>query len=216
MISYKVTFRSEKVTNVDIESLFTARKDCAIGADIDHILEIMSSQGEGVIAINSILSAMNGYLNPVNSEMDRRKVIINICIPFHSGNKAVRTEMLHIAKNMVNETPLTSKWRPEPMIFRNHLVAEDNIIMDQISLVNAKSHAHKRTIINCGSIEIKPVAASGIKHSHEAVVDECDSESYSSSSDMEFIEHNDVNSKMKSYSGDNLVKFIKVGDEIKS
>ena len=185
------------------------------------MLESISRHGEGVIAINSILAAMSGYLNPVSSEMDRRKVIINVCLPFHTGTKAVKTELLHIAKNMVNETPLTSKWRPEPMIFRNHVIAEDNIIMDQISLVNAKTRAMKRNIVNCGGIGVKALAANrnGKKNSQEAIVKECDSESCSSSSDLEFIERNDVNSKMISYSNystENLVKFLKPDPQIKS
>ena len=138
IISYKITFRSERITNLDIESLFTCRKDGTAGAaDIEQMLESMTRHGEGVVAINAILTAMNGYLIPMNSEMDKGKVIINICLPFHSATKALKTDLVQIAKNMVNETPLTSKWKPDPTIFRNYPVVEDNIIKDQVSLVNS-------------------------------------------------------------------------------
>ena len=108
-MSYKFTFRSEKITNLDIESLLKTRKNISQPRLMEDIIKVIKKNGSGIASIDSILSAFKGYLIPVNSEVDKNKVMINICIPFLTGTKPVKTNIIPISKSLIQETPLTTK-----------------------------------------------------------------------------------------------------------
>lgn len=194
-LSYKFTFMSEKISNYDVETLFTTRKNSSINRELLEMKNCINKYGTGIGSVDSILIALKGYLAPSNSEVDRNKVIMNICIPFMTGSKPVKTNLIHISKNILQETPLTSKWRPEVALQQMGINGENAILKDQIALVNEKSKM-KRSIESCDTIDIKP-CLSGRKDSKR---NNREYSSSSESSDSDMVEQNDVSYRMQSYS----------------
>lgn len=158
------------------------------------LMSVIDKYGTGIASIDTILTSLRGYFIPVNSSVERDKVIINICIPFLTGTKQIKTNIIHISKNWIQETPLTSKWRPDTPLFNKSFAGEVSIFKDQIALVNSKAK-HLRSIQSYDTIEIKPEA----KYYKSSSKDLVPKESESDSPDLDLLEANDVSHKMQIY-----------------
>ena len=163
--------------------------------ELSEILSIVKKFGSGIACIDSILGTLKGYLVPINSEVDKNKVFINVCIPFTSGSKEVKTNIIQISKVIVQETPLTTKCKPEYLANKRNVIDEYSFLKEQVNIVNNKQRQLKRSIESCDTIDIKPSIrkrSNGIKFAHKYG-------SESDSSDVDLIEQNDVSNKMMSY-----------------
>lgn len=186
-ISYKFSFRSEKITNLDIEKLISTRKTEANIKEIDEMQEICDKYGIGLASLNTVLLALKGYLVPCNSEIDPNKVVINICLPFNSGNVPIKQTQIKISKNCVQETPLTVKWKPDQSASQQVHSTSDETASMQISLISQKSKQTKNIIQFCGNIEVSPILSEK-------------SEIFNKSSfDIDICEESDASTKMQTY-----------------
>lgn len=179
---------------------------------MSEIIDAVRFCGTSVAIIDTLLLALQGYLVPVNSEVDRQKVIISICLPFHTEAKEVHTEILEICSKVAQDTPLTSKWRPELIPFERRLTGESQIIRDQLALVNSKARMAKRAVVSCENIMVESTVS---RKSLHVVVNKCESESESFSSDQDLVEENDASSKMSTYNVPNLGNIIMNSKELK-
>lgn len=186
VLSYKITFKSEKVTNVDIESLFTIRKNCEYVKDLNEIHLASKRFGTGMASVDTILIAIKGYLLPMHSEVVQNKVIINFCVPFLTNNRKVKTKLIQISKSTIRETNLTSKWIPDLGIYNKVDNGDLNILKDQVNLVNSRQKSLKICVQPCEDLKIISEPPHG-------------SIFINSVSEPDLIEGNDVQEKLKNY-----------------
>ena len=186
IVSYKITFRSVKLTNVDIESLFTIRKNSNGIKDLNEIHLGNKRFGTGIACVDTILIALKGYLLPMYSEVDPHKVIINFCLPFKTSSKIVNSELIQISQNTIKETNLTSKWVPDLGIYRKSENGDLSILKDQLNLVNSQQKVLKICVQPCENLKIK-------------INSEKNFSIFSSVSEKEMVEGNDIQEKLNSY-----------------
>ena len=188
-ISFKVTFSSDKVKNLDIENLIMNRKNSANIKDLDQMQSLCDKYGPAVSSLDTILLGLRGYLVPVNSEIDSKKVIINICIPFGTTSATVKPNLIKIASNRIQETPLTCKWKSKGKnAYQNF---EQNKIeeKEQACMMNSNSRILNNTIEFCDYLQIPPISQA------------LQSSSYYESSvgEIDIGEASDASSKMMTY-----------------
>lgn len=185
ILSYRITFRSVKLTNFDIESLFTVRKNCNFIKDLNEIHSASKRFGTGIASADTILIALKGYLLPMFSEVDTHKVIINICLPFKASTRIVNSDLIQISRTTIKETNLTSKWVPDLGIYRKSENGDLSILKDQVNLVNSQQKSLKICVQPCENLKIK-------------LNSEKNSFLFSSVSEQEMVEGNDIQEKLDS------------------
>ena len=193
-ISYKFSFRSDKITNSDIEELITTRKTGSNVKDIVEMQQICNKFGIGLASFDSILLAIRGYLIPVNKEIDPSKVVINICIPFSVGSGQIKPVQIKISKSCIHETPLTVKWKPDQnMYLQVHSTSEESG-SDAAPLINHRTKLNKNAIQFCENIKILPFTSQIQQFLNNSIYD------------LDIGEESDASAKMQTYIFSPLIK----------
>ena len=187
-ISFKVTFRSDKVNNLDVENLVISRKNSVNVKELDHMQRLCDKYGSAISSLDTVLLALRGYLVPVNSEIDSKKVILNICIPFSTTSATVKPNFIKITSNRFQETPLTFRWKTEGKDAHQNNEEKDPRALEQVCIVSSSSRLIN-TIEFGEYLQIHPTDQSLLKSSY---LD-------SSIGEMDIGESCDASSKMKTY-----------------
>lgn len=185
-ISYKLTFFTEKTTKDEIEKIIEVRKNSATPKDIDDIHSINKKYGTGLACFDTILLALRGFLVPGNEELDHKKVTIVFYIPFKPTNKVINCERIEISSSVIQDSPLTLKWKPDLGMFHKSESGDFNILKDQVAMVNSRARLPKIQIQNCSNLDIFPEALE--KRSYDNSISEAD-----------ICEGNDAFEKMQDY-----------------
>ena len=193
-ISYKFSFRSDKIGGSDVEQLITTRKNGSNIREILEMQEICNKFGIGLASLDSILLAIRGYLIPQNTEIDPNKVVINISIPFTVGSVQVKPIQIKISKSCINETPLTVKWKPDhSMCQQVHSTSEESG-SEKVFQLKPGSNSCKNRIERCDNINILPFSP------------QKKDLSTSLEYDLDIGEENDASFKMQTYIFSQLIK----------
>ena len=187
-ISFKVTFRSDKVNNLDVENLIITRKNSVNIKELDHMQRLCDKYGAAISSLDTILLALRGYLVPVNSEIDSKKVILNICIPFSTTSATVKPNLIKVTSSRIQETPLTCRWRTEEKNVHQNNEEKDPKVSEQVCIVSSTSRLIN-TIEYGEYLQIPPTDQALLKSSYFD----------SSVGEMDIGEACDASSKMKTY-----------------
>jgi hypothetical protein len=185
IISYKLTFFSEKVTNSDIESIIEVRKNGSNPKDIDDIHSINKKFGAGLACFDTILLALKGFLIPSNDQPDQKRVSVHFCLPFRPASKALPADSIQISEKVFRETPLTLMWKPDLGIYRKSESGDYDMLRDQVAIFNSRAKIPKIAIQNCSAVEINP----NEKSVYENSISEAD-----------ICEENDASDRIKGHS----------------
>jgi hypothetical protein len=110
-LNYKFSFKSDKITNVNVESMFMSQNYHCSKDLIHQSSENLNKYGLAITASNSILLFLRGNIGKVHSESDMNKVTINLTLPFNTGKRTVSHPQVRISQNM-QENGLTTRWKP--------------------------------------------------------------------------------------------------------
>ena len=113
-MNYKFTFKSEKITNLDITSIFNQFSDFTSREFIEYTADSIYKSDIDITATKFIIKLLNGHLVRVHSEHEQKKVTINLSLPFITGKILLNIPMIHISNTSIQET-LTIKWKPEDL-----------------------------------------------------------------------------------------------------
>ena len=159
-LNYKFAFKSDKITNVNVESMFLSQNYHCSKDVILQSSEQLNKFGLGVTASNSILLFLRGNIVKVHSESDMSKVTINLTLPFNTGKRVVNHPKIRISENLVQETNLTNRWKPvlHKSVKRLNGIKENSISFEaetgfELSFVNLDPIF----IDNCVKEEIKEI-----------------------------------------------------------
>ena len=188
-ISFKLTFSSDKVKNLDVESLIMNRKNSTNIKELDQMQRLCDSYGQAISSLDTILLGLRGYLVPVNSEIDSKKVIINICIPFSTTSAIVKPNLIKIYSNRIQETPLTCKWKSQGKNSYQNFDQNKIEEMKQACIINSNSRLLNNSIEFCDYLQIPPLSQILQNSSYYE----------SSVGEIDIGEASDASSKMMSY-----------------
>lgn len=111
---YKFSFKSEKISSLNVENMFHTQNYNCSKEFIHQLSGLLNTYGLGIAAVNNILLFLRGGIVQVHSESEPNKVTINLTLPFNTGIKKVNNPKLKISPDTIQDSKLTTKWRPSP------------------------------------------------------------------------------------------------------
>ncbi|CAG9327294.1 unnamed protein product [Blepharisma stoltei] len=114
-VSYTLVIRTRKLNSNDVKKLFHVKRTERQRISMDEIVENCVQSGFGIALFDSILVFLKGEISEAAMEdygSDKFSLIWKI--PYSLSDKAAKSKIIRITANQTYETPLTSKWKPQP------------------------------------------------------------------------------------------------------
>lgn len=155
-MSYKFSFRSQKLKKSDYELIFKEKDSPDRRKTLRQIIYLTKTYGVGVAVLDSVLQILNGYVFSYGIlDYKEMKHSFIIKIPYLLNTKIPKNRILRLSGTPVFETPLTVKWPPKPLKIQSN---ESQKLDTQIKIIKEQrrqSRVDQRIIERCSDIAIR-------------------------------------------------------------